>query len=86
MAESFGGTTTNDPTVQAINDALVAHPEVEIRGIDIRVESGVVTLAGNVYGDAERARVEEIVRGIGGVREVRNQLKVWREQPVGPSA
>lgn len=42
--------------------------------IDVRVKSGVVTLAGDLPG-ADPQRLDEVVRSVAGVREIENKLR-----------
>ena len=44
--------------------------------IDVDVENGVVTLSGTVASTAQKARAEQVVTVVEGVRSVRNQLRV----------
>jgi hyperosmotically inducible protein len=61
----------------------------DMRGnhIDVDVDHGIVTLSGSVRSDAERDRAEVIASRTGGVRSVRNDLRVadddaWRTPDV----
>jgi osmotically-inducible protein OsmY len=44
--------------------------------IDVDVNNGVATLNGSVESDVERDLAEELAKGVDGVKEVRNELKV----------
>lgn len=44
--------------------------------IDVDVENGVVTLTGTVPSNAQKARAEQLVTVVEGVKSVKNQLKV----------
>ena len=44
--------------------------------IDVDVDNGVVTLSGTVASNAQKARAQQIVTVVEGVRNVRNQLRV----------
>ena len=44
--------------------------------IDVDVDNGVVTLSGTVASTAQKARAEQVVTVVEGVRSVRNQLRV----------
>ena len=44
--------------------------------IDVDVENGVVTLSGTVPSNAQKARAEQLVTVVEGVRSVKNQLRV----------
>jgi hyperosmotically inducible protein len=51
-------------------------PEIHAGDVDMRVENGVVTLSGTVPTDAERTKLEGLVRSIPGVRETVNSVRV----------
>jgi hyperosmotically inducible protein len=53
-------------------------PEINAGDVDLRVENGVVTLSGTVPTDADRTKVEGLVRSIPGVRETVNSVRVER--------
>lgn len=44
--------------------------------IDVDVNNGVATLTGNVESDVERDLAEQLAKGVDGVKQVRNELKV----------
>jgi hyperosmotically inducible periplasmic protein len=44
--------------------------------IDVDVDNGIVTLSGTVPSNAQKARAEQIVTVVEGVKSVKNQLKV----------
>jgi hyperosmotically inducible periplasmic protein len=55
---------------------LITADDVPAGPIHVEVSGGVVTLHGKVETQAEKARAEEVVRKIDGVREVKNLLQV----------
>jgi hyperosmotically inducible periplasmic protein len=55
---------------------LITADDVPAGPIHVEVNGGVVTLHGKVGTRAEKARAEEVVRKIDGVREVKNLLQV----------
>ncbi|HVD78177.1 MAG TPA: BON domain-containing protein, partial [Vicinamibacteria bacterium] len=55
---------------------LLTADDVPASDVKVTVNGGVVTLHGKVETEAEKARAEEAVRKIDGVREVRNMLQV----------
>jgi len=61
-----------------IHDHLTTNPDLDATEIEIVVEDGDVTLAGRVDTREAKWVVEEIVRGIPGVLELHNRLKVAR--------
>lgn len=50
-----------------------------LEGVQLDVDAGVVTLGGNVVGEADRARAENIVRRVQGVVEVQNGIEVSQD-------
>lgn len=52
--------------------------DAELKGANpiIEVKDGVLTLSGTVATQAQKARAEQVARGVGGVKAVRNQLRV----------
>ena len=49
-----------------------------LRGADpvVEVKDGVLTLSGTVATPEQKARAEQVARGVAGVKDVRNQLRV----------
>lgn len=66
---------------EEINEALTRHPEIDATDIDVRVESGVVTLSGAVDDKYAKRLAEDIAEECYGVTEVRNDLRVGRDRP-----
>jgi hyperosmotically inducible protein len=64
--------------------ALVNDPVVSGMAINVDVNRGVVQLHGAVNGDAEKAKAEQIARGVEGVRAVENHLVVREAIPQSP--
>lgn len=56
---------------------------VNERHVHIEVHHGIVKLEGKVASDAERERVEAIVRGTPGVVGVKDELRVGNPSPLG---
>lgn len=70
-------TTANDAVINSkVKTALAADEIVKAHNIDADTVRGVVTLNGNVKGPAERAQAIRIARGVDGVVEVRDNLKM----------
>jgi osmotically-inducible protein OsmY len=55
---------------------LMEHSELDSNDIDVRVENGVVTLEGTARSDADRTKIESMVRSIPGVTQVVNGVTV----------
>jgi osmotically-inducible protein OsmY len=52
--------------------------DINANDVDLRVENGVVTLTGTVRTDAERTKIESLVRSIPGVQQIVNSVTVAR--------
>lgn len=63
-------------------DRLADDPMVDARDMEVTVRDGEVTLSGNAHAREEKRRIEDIIEGISGVRDIHNQLRVSR----GPRA
>ncbi len=61
-----------------IHDHLSTNPDLDATEIEIEVEDGDVTLSGRVGTRESKWLAEEISRGISGVVELHNRLKVAR--------
>ncbi|HEX3530307.1 MAG TPA: BON domain-containing protein [Thermoanaerobaculia bacterium] len=59
-------------------DRLTAHGEVDATDIEVKVESGEVTLSGTVPDRRTKRLAEGIVDGVRGVVDVHNQLRLSR--------
>lgn len=53
--------------------------------VNIDVRDGVVTLKGEAASEAEKTKMEEIVRGVAGVTDVQNDLRVVADEDFRPS-
>lgn len=56
-------------------DRLMQFGPVDCTAVDVSVAAGVVTLRGTI-GEWERARIEEVVRSVRGVRDIDNGLRL----------
>ena len=61
--------------------ALLADPDVPGSMVYVDTTDGRVTLHGTVSSAAEKAKAEQIAKGIDGAREVRNQIEVAGQPP-----
>lgn len=66
-----------------ICDCLTDHPEIDPSNIEVKVENCSVTLSGTVDNRAAKRLAEDIAEGVGGVQDVRNEIRVQREQNKG---
>jgi osmotically-inducible protein OsmY len=55
---------------------LFAEPELKALAIDVDTENGVVNLSGFVSSKAEAEKAERLAKGVKGVTNVKNSLKV----------
>ena len=63
---------------EEVHEVLMRHHEIDATDVDVRVESGEVTLTGEVEDRRTKRLVEEIVEHLPGVRDVHNELKARR--------
>jgi len=61
-----------------INSRLTQHGQLDASDIDVKVNSGEVTLSGTVHSRYEKRLVEDVVEFIAGVKDVHNQLHIRR--------
>jgi hyperosmotically inducible protein len=61
---------------KAVESRLSREPD--LKKIDVRADSGVVTLTGAVPSISASAKASEMARGVGGVRSVKNELTFTR--------
>ncbi len=69
---------SDESLAQEIREILTADPELEAVAIEVEVEGGAVTIAGEVADPDARLLAEELVESVVGVREVKNRLRVAR--------
>lgn len=66
-----------DPAITArVKAALAAHPELDIRYLQINTHMRIVTISGLIDSFEAKQRVETYVRNVGGVRQVVANLAV----------
>ncbi len=71
------GDTMEDATITTrVKTALLNDPDVLATRIDVNTSAGIVTLSGEVRSKAEADRAVEIARSVGGVKDVKTNLKV----------
>lgn len=64
---------------EEICDRMTDDPILDASEIEIDVKQGEVFLSGTVSSRDQKRRAEDIAERIGGVRDVTNQLRVWRD-------
>jgi osmotically-inducible protein OsmY len=63
------------------NECLFEHSQIDASDIDVKVDSGEVTLSGEVKSRHAKRMAEDAVEKIRGVKDVINQLKVTSSTP-----
>ncbi|WP_197673862.1 BON domain-containing protein [Halopseudomonas xinjiangensis] len=59
-----------------VRAALIEDPQVKFREVQVESFKGVVQLSGFVGSRAEKSRAAQVTRGVEGVREVKNDIRV----------
>lgn len=59
-----------------VNEELTRHPEIDASEIEVRVQSGEVTLTGTVENRQAKRLAEDLVERVFGVTDVHNQIRV----------
>ena len=67
---------TDKEIKEEIDRLLARHGQVDAKSIQVNVNDGIVTLAGNVRSQLERQTAEGIVENVFGVLDIKNQLNV----------
>jgi len=76
--------TVRDMNIKSrIDDALAAEEVFDPARIDVKVENGVVRLAGEVPDDEARQLAERIARDAQYVSKVENELKIAKDEENG---
>ena len=68
----------DESLAKEIREILTTDPELDATAIEVEVEGGAVTIAGEVTHPEARLLAEELVESVVGVREVHNRLRVAR--------
>jgi len=77
MTGKSAGTNVDDATITASVKTKLAEEKMStLTKIDVDTNRGTVYLTGNVADENLKARATQIARGVSGVREVVNNLKV----------
>lgn len=72
--------------LEDICDRLTRSGRLDVRDVEVSVESGVVTLEGSVPSRLQKYRVEDIVDDVFGVRDLCNRLRVSRDGQRNPAS
>lgn len=84
--EDLGDTIGSAWTTTKIQAQYFADPDVKGHNIDVTTHDHVVTLAGRVENDAQRAKAVRIARETEGVTDVRDRLRIGAETAAAPAA
>lgn len=72
---------SDERITEDVNEQLTRDPEVDASDIEVRVESGIVTLSGTVDDRQSKRVAEDIANDVWGVKDVQNQIRVHRQEP-----
>lgn len=75
-SESLGEHVSDATITTKAKAELIAAKDVKASRVHVKTRRGVVSLTGTVPSAADKARAQEIVEGVAGVRSVKNHLKV----------
>ena len=70
------GSYKNIKLTSAAKEALRENPNIDYTKLVCNVSEGIAYLSGWVYTEKERELAEEIVRGVEGISDVRNTIKI----------
>jgi osmotically-inducible protein OsmY len=71
----------DERTREDVCDAIAFQGHIDASDVEVKVESGVVTLSGTVALREHKRALERLVERCRGVHEVRNELRLVREAP-----
>ena len=66
----------DDRIEEDVNESLTRHPGLDASEIEVKVQSGEVTLTGTVDSRQDKRMAEDAAESCSGVRDVHNQLRV----------
>jgi hyperosmotically inducible periplasmic protein len=76
--ETLGEHIDDTTITSTVKTRLAAEKGTTLTRVQVDTDRGVVQLSGVVADAAERARAEQIARGVNGVKSVRNNLQAQR--------
>ncbi len=76
--ETMGEHIDDTTITSTVKTRLAQEKGASLTRIQVDTDRGVVQLSGVVETAAEKARAEQIARGVGGVKSVRNNLQAQR--------
>jgi osmotically-inducible protein OsmY len=71
---------SDDRIREDANEELTRNPDIDASDIEVKVESGEVTLTGTVESRQTKRLAEDLAEGCSGVHEVHNQLRIKHPQ------
>ncbi|MGN5476094.1 BON domain-containing protein, partial [Cupriavidus basilensis] len=77
---------SDERILEDICERLTRSGRLDVRDVEVRVESGMVTLEGSVPDRVQKYRVEDIVDDVFGVRDLLNRLRVTCGAPARPGS
>jgi osmotically-inducible protein OsmY len=82
MTGQTAGQYVDDSTITAsVKSKLAADKLGTLTRIDVDTTNRVVSLTGIVPSSEDRARAERLAKEVGGVREVKNNLQIQKQNP-----
>ena len=80
----FPMSSTSQPLSQQIQNVVIHHPHLNNCRMQVKSESGRVTLQGSVGSFFEKQMAQEALRKIEGVKTIENQLEVTWSKATHP--
>ncbi|AKT37868.1 CBS domain-containing protein [Chondromyces crocatus] len=71
---------SDDRIREEICDRLTVHPIIDSSDVEVKVQSGEVSLSGTVAERRHKHLIEQLAEAISGVNEVRNEIRVKRNE------
>lgn len=78
LVKTAGRAVGNAQLAARVNGALVNRKGIDMSGLHVEAENGVVTLGGHVRNAKEKALVVETTEGVRGVQKVVNKLRIQK--------
>jgi osmotically-inducible protein OsmY len=75
-AQAGEETISDDLLYDRVNRELITDRDLGTRQLQVKVESGVVTVAGFVASEKMQKKVEKVVKKVKGVQKVVNETKI----------
>ena len=75
--KDIGSGISDEALEKRIEKTMLLNRHLSIRDLDVEVQNGVAVLTGNVNTKQERKLAEEITRSLGGITDVKNDIKLY---------